>query len=130
MSSYILIDGVEIPSPKRGVEPTIATVISEGRNANATVVGQKVGRDQYKLDSLEWPWLSASDWSKILKLLDKFQVDVTFPDPKTKKRITIKMYCGNRTGKPYFLDSNSNPTYYRDCKVNLIDMGYPVRRGQ
>lgn len=129
MSSYISINGVELPSPKRGVTPTIATVISEGRNANAAVVGQKVGRDQYKLDNLVWPWLSANQWSKILKLLDNFQVDVTFTDPKTKQRITLLMYCGNRTANPYYLDSSGNPTYYRDCKVNLIDMGYPVRRG-
>ncbi|MBR4723481.1 MAG: hypothetical protein IK072_01945 [Clostridia bacterium] len=128
MSSYIKIEDLELPSPKRGVKPTVATVVNEGRNANATIVGQKIGRDQFKIDELEWPWLSASQWSTILKKLSKFVVDVTFTNPVTNKKITIEMYCGNRTAEPYYLDdSTAKPTYYRNCKVNLIDMGRPIK---
>lgn len=128
MGSYIYLgvgrNSYQLPQPKRDVTPTIATVISEGRNANAEVVGQKVGRTQYKIDELEWPWLSASQWSTILTKLENFFVDVTFTDPITNKLISIPMYCGNRTGKPYWLDNNNEkPTYYRNCKVNLIDTG-------
>ena len=126
MSSYILINGQEIPPPKRAVKPTVVTIVSEGRNANAEVVGQRIGRDQYKIDELEWPWLSATEWSRILKILNNFYVDVTFPDPVTNRRITIKMYCGNRTAEPYWVDANNNPTYYRNCKVNLIDTGHRI----
>ena len=115
-----------MPQPKRGLKPTVVTIVSEGRNANATIVGQKIGRTQYKLDELEWPWLTSTQWSNVLKALNGFLVDVEFCDPVTKKRIRLKMYPGNRTGEPYWLDNNGNPLYYRNCKVNLIDAGYPI----
>ena len=121
--SYIEINGYDLPYPKRGVTPTVTTVVNAGRNANGTVVGQKVGRDQYKIDNLEFPWLSASEWSHILSILDNFFVQVTFPDPVTNSRTTIKMYTGDRTAEPYWVDDNGNPTWYRNCKFNLIDVG-------
>lgn len=127
MRSYILINGEPIPQPKRTVTPTLTTIVSEGRNANAQVVGQKIGRTQYKLDSLEWGYLKASEWSKILSLLESFLVEVTFCDPARRKKIKLKMYSGNRTGKPYRIDSNGNPLDYVECKANLIDAGYPLQ---
>lgn len=50
-------------------------------------------------------------------------VYVTFPDPVTMKKITIKMYPGDRTAEPYWIDSDGNPITYQSCKVNLIDCG-------
>ena len=91
--SYLAINGYELPPPKRGVKPTIATIVDSARNANGTVVGQRVGRDQYKIDTLEFPWLSAAEWSRILSILDQFFVYVTFPDPVTNRKVTIRMYC-------------------------------------
>ena len=121
--AYISVNGYDFPPPKRGVTPTVTTLVDAGRNANGTVVGQKIGRDQYKIDGLEFPWLSASEWSKMLSILDNFFVMVTFPDPVSNSKKTIKMYCGDRTAQPYWVDSNGNPTWYRNCKVNLIDVG-------
>lgn len=121
--AYIAINGYELPPSKRGVSIVVTTGVNSGRNANGAVVGQKVGRDQYKIDGLEWPFLTAAQWSKILGILNNFFVDVTFSDPVTNKRKTIKMYCGDRTAQPYWVDSNGKPTHYKDCKVNLIDTG-------
>lgn len=121
--AYLEINGYELPSPKRGVNPVVTTVVDAGRNANGTVVGQRVGRDQYKIDGLEWAWLSAEEWSRILSILSNFFVYVTFPDPVTNERKTIKMYPGDRTAEPYWVDEDGNPTFYRNCKVNLIDVG-------
>ena len=121
--AYIAINGYELPPSKRGVSIVVTTVVNNGRNANGAVVGQKVGRDQYKIDGLEWPFLTAAQWSKILGILNNFFVDVTFSDPVTNKRKTIKMYCGDRTAQAYWVDSNGKPTHYKDCKVNLIDTG-------
>lgn len=123
MSSYIAINGVELPPPKRGITPIVTTVVDSGRNANGTVVGQRVGRDQYKLDGLEWPWLTAAQWSTILRLLKNFFVYVTFYDPVTNGQKTLKMYPGDRSAEPYWIDENGKPTHYRNCKVNLIDVG-------
>ena len=121
--AFVNVDGYDFPSPKRGVKITVVTMVNAGRNANATVVAQKIGRDQYKIDSQEFPWLNAETWSRVLSVLDKFFVNVTFTDPVRNKPITIKMYPGDRTGEPYFVDMNGKPLYYRNCKVNLIDCG-------
>ena len=121
--AYIAVNGYDFPPPKRGVKPTVSTMVNAGRNANATVIGQKIGRDQYKLDTLEWPWLTAAQWSSMLKVLSNFYVYVTFLDPVSNSPITIKMYPGDRTAEPYWADDSGNPTHYRNCKVNLIDCG-------
>lgn len=121
--SFLAINGYELPPPKRGVKPTVATIVDSGRNANGAVVGQRVGRDQYKIDTLEFPWLSAAQWSRILSILKQFFVYVTFPDPVTNRKITIRMYCGDRSAEPYWEDEDGNPTWYRNCKFNLIDTG-------
>lgn len=121
--AYLAINGYELPEPARGVTPTVTTLVDAGRNANGVVVAQRIGRDQYKIDSLEWPWLTAEQWQTILNLLSDFFVNVTFVDPVTNSKKTIKMYCGDRTAEPYWLDGDGKPTHYRNCKVNLIDVG-------
>ena len=121
--AYITINGQPFPPPKRGVNPRVVTFVNSGRNANGTVVGQRVGRNQYKVDSLEWPWLSAAEWSRMLQILEDFFVYVTFPDPVTNSFKTLKMYPGDRTAEPYWVDENGMPTYYRNCKVNMVDCG-------
>ena len=77
-------------------------------------------RDRYKIDGLEWPWLTAEQWSRILNALRGFFVYVTFVDPVTNSRKTIKMYPGDRTGEPYWADSSGKPTHYRNCKEMCI----------
>ena len=121
--AYLSVNGYDFPPHKRVVTPTVTTLVDAGRNANGTVVGQKIGRDQYKIDNLEFPWLSAAEWSRMLSVLDAFFVMVTFPDPVSNSKKTVKMYCGDRTAQPYWVDDNGNPTWYRNCKVNLIDVG-------
>ncbi len=121
--AFIEINGYKLPPCKRGVSIVVTTVVNSGRNANGAVVAQKIGRDQYKIDGLEWAWLSADEWEYILTLLKDFFVRVTFTDPVSNKRKTIRMYCGDRTAEPYFVDDSGKPTHYTNCKVNLIDTG-------
>ena len=121
--AFLEINGVEVPPPKRGVSMVVTTVVDAGRNANGVVVGQKVGRDQYKIDNLEWPWLTASEWSNILQLFNNFFVTLTFYDPATNTKQSIQVYPGDRTAEPYWIDANGKPTHYRNCKVNIIDTG-------
>ena len=58
--AFIKINGLVCPFPKRGLELMTATIVDAARNANGTTVGQRVGRDQYKINQLVWPALSAS----------------------------------------------------------------------
>lgn len=121
--SYLRINGIELPPPKRGVKVTVSTVVNAGRNANGVVVGQKIGRDLYKIDELEWPWLTADQWHSILSAFSNFFVNVTIIDPATLEYRTVKMYPGDRSAEPYWLDEADVPTHYTNCRVNLIDTG-------
>ena len=125
MGAYLKINGVEVPYPKRGVTPTVTTVVDAGRNLNGVVVGQRIGRDQYKIDNLEWPYLTAEEWSRILQLVSGFYFNLTFWNPVTNSEKTIRAYCGDRTAEPYWVNEvTGKPTHYINCKVNLIDTGY------
>ena len=70
--AYITINGYELPPCKRGVSIITTTTVDSGRNANAQVVAQRVGRDQYKINNIVFPWLSADVWHKILSILNNF----------------------------------------------------------
>ena len=59
MSNFIRVNGKPFPAPKRYPGMVVATAVDAGRNCNNKVVGQKIGRDNYKIDNLEWPYLDA-----------------------------------------------------------------------
>ena len=87
-------------------------------------MGRRVGRDQDKIDGLQWSFLDAKTWSDILKEFDAFVVTVKFPDMKTGTWKTERMYPGNRTATIAEIDPVTElPIRYKNCKVNLIDCG-------
>ena len=125
LSSFLNVNGYDFPTPKRGFQYTISTTVDAGRNANNAVVGQIVGRDLYKLDSMEWPGLSAEVWQNMLNAVADYFVPVTFEDCRTGEPITITMYPGDRKGKPYWLHENGySVKMYENCSFNLIDAGW------
>lgn len=71
MQSFIIINGTKFPQPRRGLELLSATIVDSARNANGVVVGQKVGRDQQKLNNLFWGYLTAEQWSAMLQILTR-----------------------------------------------------------
>ena len=126
MASFIKINGHPYPCPRRGLNLMVATIVNSARNANAVVVGQKVGRDQQKLNNLEWAYLTAEEWSSILKEFGNFYVTVSYPDMVNNTWTSRKMYPGDRTAEPFHLDPVTQlPLDYINCKVNLIDVGEP-----
>ena len=121
LSAFLNVNGVDYPCPAVGFNYTISTVVNAGRNANGATIGQRVGRDLYKLDTLHWVGLDPDVWRK---MLEPFYVPVTFEDYRTGQPITITMYPGDRSGKPLFADELSHMvTQYEDCAFNLIDAG-------
>ena len=78
MAAFIKINSREYPCPRRGLNLMTATIVDSARNANAVVVGQVVGREQQKLDRLEWAYLTAEQWSSILKEFKNFYVTRTW----------------------------------------------------
>lgn len=119
----IYVNGKAFPSPKRGLNFVVTTMLSSSRNAYGEVVGQKKGRDQYKIDALVWPILDAETWSGMLKEFNNFFVVVKFPDMVENQWHTLKMYPGDRSAEPYEVDDGGFPTKYVNCKVNIIDCG-------
>ena len=124
MSAFLIVNGVRFPTPKRGFKITVLTNVDSGVNALGAVVGQVIGRNQYKLDSMQWEGLDAAVWERLLKALEPFFIPVTFEDPQTRERRTITMYPGSRSGEPYWLDKDKKIKQYRNCQLNLVDCGW------
>ncbi len=121
--AIITINGRAFPAPDKGGKLIVTTNVSQGKNALGEFVGQKVGRDQYKFDSLQWKQLDAKTWSDMLKEFDKFVVIARIPDMVNNNWITIRMYPGNREGEPIAFDADDLPIQYQNCKVNIVDCG-------
>lgn len=126
MASYIKINGHPYPTPRRGLNLIVSTLVDSARNANGVVVGQVIGREQQKLNDLEWGYLTAEQWSAILQEFSNFYVLVSYPDMVTNTWTERKMYPGDRTATPFHIDPETQlPLDYINCKVNLIDCGEP-----
>ena len=124
LTSFLNVNGYDFPCPRVGFNYIISTTVNAGRNSNNAAIGQRVGRDLYKLGPLEWVGLKSEEWQMMLKALEPFYVPVTFEDYRTGKPVTITMYPGDRTGQPLFVDKLTHQvTKYGTCKFNLIDAG-------
>ena len=120
----IFINGHRYPDYDTGPGLVIATNVSDGKNAYGEFIGQRVGRDQDKVDNLRWSFLDAATWGRILREFDEFVVTVKFPDMKNGGWKTERMYPGNRTAEIAAEDPDTGlPTWYKNCTVNLIDCG-------
>ncbi len=124
LSAFLNVNGYDFPPPIRGFNYVISTTVNAGRNVNNAVIGQRVGRDLYKLDTLQWKCISADTRRMMLKALAPFYVPVTFEDYRTGKPITITMYPGDRKGQPYWVDTLTHiVTMDEVISFNLIDVG-------
>lgn len=127
MEPFIKINGHAYPQPRRGLNLMVSTIVDSARNGNGEVIGQRVGRDQQKIDGLYWGYLKADVWAQILQEFSGFYATVTYPDMVNNAWTTRKMYPGDRTATPYRLDPATGlPADYIDCKVNIIDCGEPL----
>lgn len=125
LSSFLNVNGYDFPPPRRGFSWTISTTVNAGRNANNAVIGDRVGRDLYKLDNMEWVGLTPKQREMLLKAIEPFYVPVTFEDMKKPGHpITIIMYPGDRSGSPLFVDKLTHMVLQDETlKFNLIDTG-------
>lgn len=122
-NGFIKINGQKVPYPDSGLKLIISTLTNGGRNKNGKVTAERVGRDQNKIDSLQWKILTAEEWSRILNLVKDYYIDVTFPNMLTNTPQTLRMYVGDREAEPVFLNDSDMPTQYKNCKFNIIDVG-------
>lgn len=124
LSSFLNINGYDVPCPGVGFEYTLSTVVNAGRNVNGAVIGQQIGRQLYKFNTLQWIGLSHDETQRILQALEPFYVPVTFEDVVTGGVRTIIMYPSDRRIKPLFVDKDTHKiTQNEVLAFNLIDAG-------
>ncbi len=121
-SNLILINSQPLPPCAPGLEIISTINVDAGRNANGAVIGQVIGRRQWKLNNLQWNGIDANEWAYIKRLLEPFFVNVTFTGDDNIRR-TLMMYPGDTSGTPLFV-SNLSYRNFVSCKFNLIDCGY------
>ena len=122
--NFIWINGVKLPAPDVGMKIVRSQLVDSGRNAKGQVVAQKINRRLLKLDALEWSYLTATQWHTIVNEVNKFTGTVKVYDAATRGFVTFKVYWGDSTEEPYTVDKSGNILTYRNCKCNIIDMGY------
>lgn len=124
MSSLSGGSGLWLPNPDNtSGKGTIATLVNSGRNANAVVVAQKIGRDQDKSE-LQWNYLDKEVWESLVRFWDvNFFFNFSYYSPVVSGRIIRKCYIGDRTWRPFDIDYNGFPTAYQECAANVIDTG-------
>lgn len=143
----LLFDGEALPpgpsngyafarNPKPGYVERSEQLVNSTRNANGQVVAQKINRRLNKFDELTFPYLSREQVTWLKQKVANFKVNVTYWDTEADGVITRLFYFGDLSAVPCDWDRdngaytpNSNyrimvPTYYKEVKINIIDMGY------
>lgn len=122
--AFLEVNGVELPCPSTGLEIILSDAVNSGRNANAEVIAEKVGKTNLKYNNLRWAWLTKDEWATICSVFSNFFVMAKVWNPATNGFETIKMYPGDRTAEVYWLEEDGiTPKNFKDCKVNIIDCG-------
>lgn len=121
---FLVVNGKTFPMVKADSgKQTVATMVSDARNAQGVFIGQKIGRDQSKVEYVA-SVLTAKEWSEILMIFERsFVNNVTYFDMVTGRKVTRKMYVSDRTASPLSVDEEGNVTTWKDCALNLIDTG-------
>lgn len=102
------------------------TIVNAGRNAQAEVIGEQIGRTQSKIDGYKVPFLYAHEWTKILQMFkDKISRPVKYFDQEAGDFITRQMYVSDRTATAfaYKQDGSGRIEIWKDCELHMIDMG-------
>lgn len=122
--AFLEINGVEVPCPSAGLQIILSDAVNSGRNANAEVIAEKVGKTNIKYNELKWVWLTRDEWGLICSLFSNFFVVAKVWNPATNGFVNIKMYPGDRSAEVYWTEKDGvTPKNFKDCKVNIIDCG-------
>ena len=100
MRPLVEISGVSVPDPSE-YNGTTSTFVDSARNAKGVVIGAVIRDDVAKVE-MTWKFITAEDWSMILKLFSqkhggRFIAPVTFFNQVTNDWETRNMYVSDRT---------------------------------
>lgn len=114
-----------LPNPDQSSgKNLIETMVNSGRNANAVVTAQKIGRDQEKTE-MAWAFLPKNTWENMLRFWDKnFFFKFTYYSRIAGTKISRKFYIGDRSDNPFAVaEDGFTPVAYVNCVANVIDTG-------
>ena len=106
---------------------TISPTVDGGRNENNDFIGSVVGEDKLKIE-LNFAMMSPEEFQTLLNMFDRkrggsFVNTFRIFDPRVNDFVNMKMYVGDRTGRPLMVDRNSfRPTAWVDVSANLIQV--------
>lgn len=122
MTALVTVAGTPLPEPSEYISST-STLVDSARNVDGRVVGSVVRSDVAKIE-LKWRYLTAQQWTSILRLFtNNFYNSVTFFNQTTADYTTRNMYVGDRSAGMW----RRNPTTgevmgFTDCSLNLIEV--------
>ena len=114
----ISINGVEISTPKSFSLDIMDIDGETNRNLNGDLLRDRIATKR-KIEC-EWPPLTQSEISTLLKAVSSVFFTVTFPDPELGM-ITKTMYVGDRTAPAYFYDTKTKEVKWQGLKMNFIE---------
>lgn len=122
---FVRIGTILVPYPdyESGLQTT-TTLVDGSRNQYGVFIGQRIGRDQSKIE-LQWTRMDIATWTAILQAFDaSFVLPVQYYDMSKGAVLVRKMYVNDRTAQPDgFLADGMSWAGARNCKLNLIDTG-------
>ena len=126
-----------VANPARDYVEKSEQLVRSTRNANGQVIAEVINRRLNKFDSLRWPYLSRAQVSWLKQQIAKFECVLSYWDSEKEAWINRRYYWGDfeatpcewekvrrgtyPDGRPFYY---KRPTWYKDVKCNLIDMGY------
>lgn len=127
--------GYAVPTPSTYIGNT-ATIVDSARNTDGYMIGTVIRNGVAKIQ-MTWNFLSAQDWSDLLKQFEPayggaFVRDVTFFNQTSGELETRTMYVGDRTSSGSFLLYNEEnapdpsliglPRGYLGAQFSLIEV--------
>ena len=117
------------PTPSyNSLEQSSSSLVTSGRTASGAVIGTRVGKRNLSKINLSWSVLTAKQWADIQNAI-KGSTDssilfyVRYFDMERSSFIIRRMYAGDRSAKPLFLNDDGTVKMWQSCTVNLVDAG-------
>ena len=123
--AFVVLAGIKLPWPDYGSGmQTQSTLVNGSRNSQGVFIGQRIGRDQSKIE-MQWFTLDAQLWASVLQVFEtNFANPVEYYDMAKGQVIIRNMYVNDRTARPGRINPQTGEWITaKDCKLNLIDTG-------
>ena len=126
MNALVTVAGIALPEPS-SYSGLTATVVDSARNAEGRMIGAVVRDDVAKVE-LKWSFLTAQQWSDILKLFSianggNFTNQITFFNQTTADYETREMYVSDRGAGMWRRDENTGDVIgFTNCALSLIEV--------